>query len=90
MPDLSKDKRGKSMRRSSSRTLKPSTRRPRACASCGSPTRRQPLRQAGAAVPAGRRKEAGQIRLKSKSGKSKDRGSLADWLTTQEDQGRRS
>ena len=44
-------------------------------------------------VAAGRRKEAcevgrGEVR---KSGKSaKDRGSLADWLTTQENQGRRS
>jgi hypothetical protein len=27
---------------------------------------------------------------KSKSGASKDRGSLADWLATQDDQGRRS
>jgi hypothetical protein len=40
--------------------------------------------------PAARKSAKSGTSKSSKSGKSKDRGSLADWLTTQEDQGRRS
>jgi hypothetical protein len=94
MPDSSKDKRGKSMSQleQDAQALHEKT------------TRLRELRLAheaanGVAKPAPQsrlapaRKRSGTSKSGGKSGKSgagKDRGSLADWLANQEDQGRRS
>jgi hypothetical protein len=89
MPDSFKDKRGKPLTQleQDAQTLHDKTARLRELrlaheAATGG------TKPAPQSRPATARKSA-----KSKSGKSgagKDRGSLADWLDTQEDQGRRS
>jgi hypothetical protein len=93
MPDSSKDKRGKSLSQleQDAQTLHEKTARLRelrlAHEAANGPA--QP-----ASRPAVARKSSGTSKSgAAKSGKSrkgKDRGSLADWLATQEDQGRRS
>jgi hypothetical protein len=90
MPDSSKDKRGKqqSQLEQDAQTLHEKTARLREMrlaheAATGV------VKPAPQSRPAAR-KPAKSGASKSKSGKSKDRGSLADWLTTQENQGRRS
>jgi hypothetical protein len=90
MPDSSKDKRGKSMSQleADAQALHEKTarlRELRLAHEAANPT----AKPAPQSRPAAARKS-----VKSggaKSGKSgKDRGSLSDWLATQEDQGRRS
>jgi hypothetical protein len=86
MPDSFKDKRGKplSQLEQDAQSLHDKTarlRELRLAHEAANPA----ARPAPQSRPAAARKSA-----KSKSGKAKDRGSLADWLTTQEDQGRRS
>jgi hypothetical protein len=89
MPDSSKDKRGKqvSQLELDAQTLHEKTarlRELRLAHEAANPS----AKPAPQSRPAAARKPG-----KSKSGKSgagKDRGSLADWLASQEDQGRRS
>ncbi len=91
MPDSSKDKRGKqqSQLEQDAQALHEKTarlRELRLAHEAANPTAKPtPSRPAAARKPA----KSGTSRG-SKSGKSKDRGSLADWLATQENQGRRS
>jgi hypothetical protein len=93
MPDSSKDKRGKSVSsqlEQDAQALHEKTarlRELRLAHEAANPT----AKPAPQSRPASARKSAksGTSRT-SKSGKSKDRGSLADWLATQDDQGRRS
>jgi hypothetical protein len=92
MPDSLKDKRGKplSQLEADAQALHEKTarlRELRLAHEAANPTARPapPTRPAAARKPA---KSGGG--KSGKSGASKDRGSLADWLTTQEDQGRRS
>jgi hypothetical protein len=89
MPDSLKDKRGKplSQLEADAQALHEKTarlRELRLAHEAANPTARPapPTRPAAARKPA---KSGG-----GKSGKSKDKGSLAAWLATQEDQGRRS
>jgi hypothetical protein len=90
MPDSSKDKRGKSVSQleQDAQALHEKTarlRELRLAHEAANPAARPAPR------PAAARKSAKSGTSKaSKSGKSKDRGSLADWLATQDDQGRRS
>jgi hypothetical protein len=91
MPDSLKDKRGKpvSQLEQDAQALHEKTarlRELRLAHEAANPAARPepPSRPAAARKPA----KSGTSRA-SKSGKSKDRGSLADWLATQEDQGRR-
>ena len=90
MPDSSKDKRGKqqSQLEQDAQTLHEKTARLRemrlAHEAATGVVKPAPQSRPAAARKSGAKSGAG------KSGKSKDRGSLADWLTTQENQGRRS
>jgi hypothetical protein len=93
MPDSLKDKRGKpvSQLEADAQALHEKTarlRELRLAHEAANPTAKPapPSRPASARKSSGSSKSGG-----GKSGKStKDRGSLADWLTTQENQGRRS
>jgi hypothetical protein len=90
MPDSSKDKRGKSVSsqlEQDALALHEKTarlRELRLAHEAANPS----AKPAPQSRPASARKSAKSGT--SKSGKSKDRGSLSDWLATQEDQGRRS
>jgi hypothetical protein len=92
MPDSLKDKRGKSMSQleQDAQALHEKTarlRELRLAHEAANPS----AKPAPQSRPAAARKSAKSGGAKSgKSGKSKDRGSLADWLATQENQGRRS
>jgi hypothetical protein len=92
MPDSLKDKRGKplSQLEADAQALHEKTarlRELRLAHEAANPT----AKPAPSSRPAATRKSAKSGGAKSgKSGKSKDRGSLADWLATQDDQGRRS
>jgi hypothetical protein len=93
MPDSSKDKRGKAVSQleQDAQALHEKTarlRELRLAHEAANPT----AKPAPQSRPAAARKSAksGTSKSGSKSGKSKERGSLADWLTTQDDQGRRS
>jgi hypothetical protein len=92
MPDSSKDKRGKSMSQleQDAQALHEKTarlREMRLAHEAANPT----AKPAPSSRPAAARKSAKSGGAKSgKSGAGKDRGSLADWLATQENQGRRS
>jgi hypothetical protein len=95
MPDSLKDKRGKSMSQleQDAQALHEKTARLRelrlAHEAVNGPAKPAPQsRSVVARKPAGTSKSGGG--KSGKSGKTKDRGSLADWLTTQENQGRRS
>jgi hypothetical protein len=92
MPDSSKDKRGKSMSQleQDAQALHEKTarlREMRLAHEAANPS----AKPAPPSRPAAARKSAKSGGAKSgKSGAGKDRGSLADWLATQENQGRRS
>jgi hypothetical protein len=92
MPDSLKDKRGKplSQLEQDAQALHEKTarlREMRLAHEAANPT----AKPAPQSRPVAARKPAKSGGAKSgKSGASKDRGSLADWLTTQENQGRRS
>jgi hypothetical protein len=90
MPDSSKDKRGKSVSQleQDAQSLHEKTarlRELRLAHEAANPAAKPAPRPAAARKPA----KSGTSKA-GKSGKSKDRGSLADWLATQDDQGRRS
>ena len=90
MPDLSKDKRGKSMSQleQDAQTLHEKTarlRELRLAHEAANPSAK-PAPQSRPAAARKSAKSRGANRAKS----GKDRGSLADWLATQENQGRRS
>jgi hypothetical protein len=86
MPDSLKDKRGKSVSQleQDAQALHEKTARLREL-------RLAHEAATGVATPVSQSRPTARKSAKSgKSGKSKDRGSLADWLATQDDQGRRS
>lgn len=90
MPDSLKDKRGKSISQleADAQALHEKTarlRELRLAHEAANPTAKPtpPSRPTAARKP-------GKSGKSGKSGAGKDRGSLADWLATQEDQGRRS
>jgi hypothetical protein len=91
MPDSSKDKRGKqvSQLELDAQTLHQKTarlRELRLAHEAANPS----AKPAPQSRPAAARKPAKGGAKSGKSGAGKDKGSLADWLATQEDQGRRS
>jgi hypothetical protein len=91
MPDSLKDKRGKplSQLEADAQALHEKTarlRELRLAHEAANPT----AKPAPQSRPPAARKSAKGGAKSGKSGASKDRGSLADWLTTQENQGRRS
>jgi hypothetical protein len=91
MPDSSKDKRGKqvSQLELDAQTLHEKTARLREMR-LAHEAANGTAKPAPSSRPAPARKAAGTSKSGGKSGKSKDRGSLADWLASQENQGRRS
>jgi hypothetical protein len=92
MPDSLKDKRGKplSQLEQDAQALHEKTARLRELR-LAHEAANGPAKPAPQSRPAAARKPAKSGGAKSgKSGAGKDRGSLADWLTTQENQGRRS